>query len=118
MMIGLTLGAFGCWGAGDRTTATTNTPGANADLAGVNGNTNSGSSDGGSTGNNNTGGSGDMECGGQEFALTRIPPNVMLVLDRSGSMSDSIASGSKTTKYADLTTAMQSLVSTDRKSVV
>jgi hypothetical protein len=48
-------------------------------------------------------------CGGMEFALQRIPPNVMLVLDRSGSMSDPIASGSATTKYDDLTGAITSL---------
>ena len=112
MCLGLTFFAFGCSSAADhsKTTTTPNPPGANADLAG----TNSGNSDGGSSNNNNnsSGGTDDMECGGQEFALTRIPPNVMLVLDRSGSMSDAIASGSKTTKYADLTSAMQSLVTT------
>lgn len=50
------------------------------------------------------------KCGAMEFALTRIAPNVMLVLDRSGSMSDPIAAGSATTKYADLTSAIKSLV--------
>jgi hypothetical protein len=50
------------------------------------------------------------KCGAMEFALTRIAPNVMLVLDRSGSMSDPIAAGSATTKYADLKSAVASLV--------
>jgi hypothetical protein len=114
MLVGLTFAAYGCSSAGDHTTATTNTPGANADLAGTSSNDNNNNGDGNSDGgsSNGNGGGGDMECGGQEFALTRIPPNVMLVLDRSGSMSDAIASGSKTTKYADLTSAMKSLVST------
>ena len=49
-------------------------------------------------------------CGGMEFALARVPPNVMLVLDRSGSMGDSIASGSATTKWIDLKSAVSSLV--------
>jgi hypothetical protein len=48
-------------------------------------------------------------CGGMQFALTRVAPNVMLVLDRSGSMKDPIAAGSTTTKYQDLTAAITSL---------
>jgi len=54
---------------------------------------------------------GDASCGGMAFALTRVPPNVMLVLDRSGSMSDSIGGGSATSKWSDLKTAIQSAVS-------
>ncbi len=50
-------------------------------------------------------------CGSMEFALTRIPPNVMLVLDRSGSMGDSIGGGSATAKWTDLKNAVSSLVS-------
>src|SRR2546430_2530421 len=49
-------------------------------------------------------------CGAMEFALTRIPPNVMLVIDRSGSMGQSIGGGSATTKWDDLKTAVASLV--------
>jgi len=49
-------------------------------------------------------------CGQMEFALTRIPPNVMLVLDRSGSMGNSIGGGSATTKWTDLKNAVSSLV--------
>jgi hypothetical protein len=49
-------------------------------------------------------------CGGMEFALTRIPPNVMLVIDRSGSMGASIGGGSATTKWSDLKNAVSSLV--------
>src|SRR5207237_2041848 len=48
-------------------------------------------------------------CGGMQFALTRVAPNVMLVLDRSGSMKAPIASGSTTTKYQDLTAAITNL---------
>ncbi|HWE29865.1 MAG TPA: VWA domain-containing protein [Polyangia bacterium] len=49
-------------------------------------------------------------CGSMEFALTRIPPNVMLVIDRSGSMGESIGGGSPTTKWTDLKNAVASLV--------
>jgi hypothetical protein len=63
---------------------------------------------GSGSGGDGSGGS----CGGMEFALSKVPPNVMLVIDRSGSMKDPIANGSSTSKYADLTTAVQSLVRT------
>jgi hypothetical protein len=53
---------------------------------------------------------GDASCGGMQFALTRVPPNVLLVLDRSGSMGDSIGGGSTTSKWTDLKTALQSVV--------
>src|SRR3954466_5310711 len=49
-------------------------------------------------------------CGAMEFALQRIPPNVMLVIDRSGSMGGSIGGGSATTKWDDLKSAVSSLV--------
>ena len=49
-------------------------------------------------------------CGTMEFALTRVPPNVMLVLDRSGSMGNSIGGGSATSKWTDLKNAVSSLV--------
>src|SRR5437899_5730544 len=55
---------------------------------------------------------GDASCGGMAFALTRVPPNVMLVLDRSGSMNQSIGGGSATTKWTDLKNAVSSLVTT------
>jgi hypothetical protein len=57
------------------------------------------------------GGSGDdASCGGMQFALERVPPNVMLVLDRSGSMDQSIGGGSATTKWTDLKSAVSTLV--------
>jgi hypothetical protein len=49
-------------------------------------------------------------CGAMEFALQRVPPNVMLVIDRSGSMGQSIGGGSATTKWTDLKSAVSSLV--------
>jgi hypothetical protein len=49
-------------------------------------------------------------CGAMEFALQRIPPNVMLVIDRSGSMGQSIGGGSATTKWDDLKGAVSNLV--------
>jgi hypothetical protein len=69
-----------------------------------------GGNGGGGGGTSGGGGGAGGSCGGMEFALARVPPNVMLVLDRSGSMSDPIATGSKTTKYADLTAAVGVLV--------
>jgi hypothetical protein len=50
------------------------------------------------------------QCGGMEFALQRVEPNVMLVLDRSGSMKDAIANQSSTSKWDDLKNAVSSLV--------
>jgi hypothetical protein len=52
----------------------------------------------------------DLNCGGSQFALTRVSPNVMLVLDRSGSMGDSIGGGSATSKWDDLKSAISLLV--------
>jgi hypothetical protein len=49
-------------------------------------------------------------CGQQEFTLSKVPPNVMLVLDRSASMIEPIATGATTTKYDDLKSAIGSLV--------
>jgi von Willebrand factor type A domain len=49
-------------------------------------------------------------CGAMEFALQRVEPNVMLVIDRSGSMGDPVATGSATTKWVDLKNAVSSLV--------
>ena len=58
------------------------------------------------------GGSDDAgRCGGMEFAITRVAPNVMLVLDRSGSMGQSIGGGSSSSKWSDLKSAVSSLVS-------
>jgi hypothetical protein len=55
-------------------------------------------------------GGSDATCGGQQFSVERVPPNVMLVLDRSGSMGGAISSGSATTKWNDLKAALQTLV--------
>ncbi|HZS37368.1 MAG TPA: VWA domain-containing protein [Polyangia bacterium] len=52
----------------------------------------------------------DASCGGMEFALARVPPNVMLVLDRSGSMNESIGGGSATSKWDDLKSALTSTI--------
>lgn len=52
----------------------------------------------------------DASCGGMQFELARVPPNVMLVLDRSGSMGDSIGGGSATSKWTDLKNAISGLV--------
>jgi hypothetical protein len=49
-------------------------------------------------------------CGGEDFALDHVPPNIMLVLDRSASMIQPIAGGSTTTKYEDLKGAIATLV--------
>jgi hypothetical protein len=52
----------------------------------------------------------DMTCGGMQFQLERIPPNVFLVLDRSGSMGDPISATSTTAKWDDLKAALSQLV--------
>src|SRR5207248_8037343 len=52
----------------------------------------------------------DLTCGAQQFMLERIPPNVMLVLDRSGSMGQSIDGTSATKKWDDLKAALGQLV--------
>jgi hypothetical protein len=54
--------------------------------------------------------SADMDCGGMAFAIQVVPPNVMLILDRSGSMNDSIDGFSNTSKWDDLHTAMTSVL--------
>lgn len=56
------------------------------------------------------GGGGDASCGSAQFAIERVPPNVMLVVDRSGSMGDPISDGSTTTKWSDTKTALTQLV--------
>jgi hypothetical protein len=45
-----------------------------------------------------------------EFALQRVQPNVMLVVDRSGSMGDPVSNGAATSKWVDLKNAVSSLV--------
>jgi hypothetical protein len=79
---------------------------------GAGGGGNGGSAGAGGGGNGGASGGGDMgtACGGMDFALQRVPPNVMLVLDRSDSMNDPIANKSKTTKWQDLGTAVTNLV--------
>src|SRR5262249_11313862 len=58
------------------------------------------------------GGTPDAGCGGMEFAIERVPSNVLLVIDRSGSMDDAISDSSSTTKWDDLKGALKSLVAT------
>ena len=45
----------------------------------------------------------DMNCGGQAFAISRVPPNVMLVLDRSGSMDRTISRSIRNTAWSSST---------------
>ena len=54
----------------------------------------------------------DTTCGGMQFALTRVPPNVLLVLDRSGSMQEPIDATSSTSKWDDLKAALTSVIGT------
>jgi hypothetical protein len=65
---------------------------------------------GGGDGSVDPGGSSDMNCGGMQFAASRVAPNVMLVLDRSDSMKQPIAPGSPTSKWQDLTAAMDTVI--------
>jgi hypothetical protein len=55
-------------------------------------------------------GTDDTTCGGQQFTVERTKPNVFLVVDRSGSMGNPIASGSSTKKWDDLKFALTNLV--------
>ena len=52
----------------------------------------------------------DTSCGGQQFTVTRVQPNVFLVIDRSGSMGEPISGSSNTSKWDDLKNAVSSLV--------
>jgi hypothetical protein len=81
-----------------------------------------GGNNGGTGGSNGGGGGygsrdmaqdpGDANCGSMQFSLDRVPPNVLLVLDRSASMADPIDDFSLTSKYEDLKTAISTLVTT------
>src|SRR5437667_3344753 len=54
-------------------------------------------------------------CGLETFTLERRPVELMLILDRSGSMNDPAAPGSPTTKWADVTSALdETIMKTDR----
>ena len=57
----------------------------------------------------------DAFCGGAEFALTKVRPNMMLVLDRSGSMGEAISAG--VTKWDDLRSAVGQLVSAYKNDI-
>jgi hypothetical protein len=46
---------------------------------------------------------GEMNCGEQQFVLEAVPPNVMLVLDRSGSMTDQSWDGDANPGTPDVT---------------
>ena len=46
---------------------------------------------------------GEMNCGEENFLLEAVPPNVMLVLDRSGSMADNFWDGDNNAATADVT---------------
>jgi len=52
----------------------------------------------------------DTTCGGQQFQVERVQPNVFLVIDRSGSMGNAISGTSTTTKWEDLKGALGTLV--------
>jgi hypothetical protein len=70
---------------------------------------------GGSSGSGGSTGDDDMgkACGGMDFALNAVPPNVMLVLDRSQSMTDPISANpadAGTHKWDDLNAAVTTLV--------
>ena len=52
------------------------------------------------------------ECGGMEFAVTWVAPNVMMVIDRSGSMGEAISATSSTSKWQDLLSAISPVLTT------
>jgi hypothetical protein len=102
----LVILAFGCGPTG------TANPGDNGHLTG--GSSGSGNYSGGSGGSSGgTGGAGGsidpsmdaLNCGVQDFPLQRLPPDLLVVLDQSGSMSDAPPSGGGS-KWTQATTAI------------
>src|SRR5262252_5785664 len=70
---------------------------------------------GGSGGTNGTGGTGGsggdggINCGVQTFMLDRLPPDLLIVLDKSGSMNDAAPSGTGS-KWVQVTAAIDTSV--------
>jgi hypothetical protein len=53
---------------------------------------------------------GDKNCGLKTFSLEQRPAELMLVLDRSGSMNEPAAPGALTSKWADVTAALDETI--------
>src|SRR5262245_1943083 len=110
----LALAGLGC---------STANPGRTGTTGGRSGASSGGSSSGGSTGGTTGGssggtpsgdpdGTGSDNCGVQNFMLERgLPPDLLIVLDKSGSMSDNVPSGAGT-KWDEMTAALKQVVST------
>jgi hypothetical protein len=59
----------------------------------------------------------DKTCGLQTFQLQQRPAELMLVLDRSGSMNDPAADGAPTSKWADVSTALDETIQKTESTV-
>jgi hypothetical protein len=58
---------------------------------------------------------GEPNCGSETFELKPRPAELMLILDRSGSMNEPAAPGSLTTKWVDVTSALdEAMMKTDQ----
>jgi hypothetical protein len=102
-------------------------PTGGSNSSGGSGGSNSGGSGGmyaGGSGGNTTGGSGGagggidsnpdaMDCGEQTFMLQRLPPDLLIVQDQSGSMMDP-PSGGGASKWAQMTGAINMSLSTSQ----
>lgn len=69
--------------------------------------------DGGSSdargGGNPTTGTSEMQCGLQRYKLERLPPELLLVLDRSGSMKSSVP-GTGNNRWVEVTAALEEIL--------
>jgi len=77
-----------------------------------------GDNPGGDNPGGDNGGSGDMPiCDEVEISASEVPPNLLLVVDKSGSMDEDTAAGSGRTKMQDLKAAAQTLLNQGRGTI-
>jgi von Willebrand factor type A domain len=73
----------------------------------------------GSTSGTDTGGEGDATCGQKNFDLQRLPPEVLVVQDRSGSMMrNAMGNAGNPTKWSETTNALNGVFAQTDQSVL
>jgi hypothetical protein len=72
---------------------------------------------GSSGGNNPTPGSSETNCGLQRHKLTRVPPEILLVLDRSATMAQEVQ-GSPNSRWTEVSRAVDEVVSGTQQNVL